>query len=105
MQKMNRRGITLNIVGVCALILAGTRTTRAAGVKLEESDPVAASLGYREDTKKVDDKKYPKHAVAQTCGGCQLFQGTPQAATGGCPLFAGKQVVNGAWCSAWVKRA
>ncbi|APW40573.1 iron permease [Rhodoferax koreense] len=102
---MNRRHIILQTAGAVALALGGHHAASAAGVKLEESDPTAVSLGYREDTRKVDDKKYPKHAASQNCGGCQLFQGTPQAATAGCPLFAGKQVANGGWCSAWVKKA
>lgn len=105
MQTMNRRHIMRHIAGASALVLGAQRVAGAAGAKVEESNPVAANLGYREDTRKVDDKKFPKHAAAQTCGGCQLFQGAPQAATGGCPLFAGKQVAGGAWCSAWVKRA
>lgn len=75
------------------------------GPKVEESDPVAVSLGYRDDTKKVDEKKYPKHMVTQGCANCQLFQGTAKDALGGCPLFAGKQVAGGGWCSAWAKKS
>ncbi len=105
MQNLNRRHIILQTAGAFALALSGHQLAHAAGPKLEETDPVATSLGYREDTRKVDDKKFPKHAVSQACNGCQLFQGTAQAATGGCPLFAGKQVAGGGWCSAWVKKA
>lgn len=105
MHNLNRRHTIIRIASAAALALGVQHAARAAGPKVEETDPVAASLGYREDTRKVDDKKFPKHVAAQTCGSCQLFQGTAQAPTGGCPLFAGKQVANGAWCSAWVKRA
>jgi len=66
---------------------------------------MAVGLGYREDTHKVDDKKFPKHAEAQTCASCQLFQGGPKDAAGPCSLFAGKQVAGGGWCSAWTKKA
>ena len=60
---------------------------------------------FIDDTKLVDAKKYPKHAATQTCTNCQLFQGTPKDALGGCPLFAGKQVAGPGWCSAWAKKA
>ena len=63
------------------------------------------ALGYKDDSTKVDAKKYPKHAPAQTCANCQLFQGKATDATGGCPLFAGKQVAAAGWCSAWNKKA
>ncbi|MBZ8143927.1 iron permease, partial [Rubrivivax gelatinosus] len=29
----------------------------------------------------------------------------PTDAVGNCPLFAGKQVANKGWCSAWAKKA
>lgn len=76
----------------------------AQGVKVEEADPQAAALGYRADTAKVDEKKYPKHDAAQKCATCQLFQGKAGDTTGGCPIFAGKQVSATGWCSAWTKK-
>lgn len=67
--------------------------------------PQARALGYKQDTTKVDAKKYPNHAASQNCASCQLFLGKPKDATGGCPLFAGKQAAATAWCSAWAKKA
>ena len=88
------------------LALAGRLSAQAPPpVKLEESDPLAVALGYKEDTTKVDAKKFPNHAASQNCANCQLFQGKPKEATGGCPLFAGKQVAAAGWCSAWNKKA
>ena len=84
--------------------LATNLAIAQAGPKLEETDPTAVALGYKQDATKVDAAKYPKHAAADNCGGCQLFQGKPKEATGGCPLFAGKQVAATGWCSAWAKK-
>ena len=65
----------------------------------------AQALGYKADTTKVDTKKYPKHAAAQRCDNCALYQAKAGAAAGGCSLFAGKQVAAAGWCSAWAKKA
>ena len=70
-----------------------------------DPDPQAIALGYKHDTTKVDPKKYPKHAVAQKCSNCPLFQGKAGDAWGPCPLFAGKQVTAAGWCSAWTGKA
>ena len=78
---------------------------QTAGSKLDESDAQATALGYKNDTAKVDAKKYPNHAATQSCATCQLFQGKAKDATGGCPLLAGKQVMATGWCSAWAKKA
>jgi len=104
MSTSSRRHFVLQIVAVGAAI--GSLDARAqAGPKLSETDPQAVALGYKEDTTKVDAKKYPKHAADQKCANCQLFQGKATDATGGCPLFAGKQVASTGWCSAWNKKA
>ena len=85
--------------------LSATLTMAQAGPKVEETDPTALALGYRQDGTKVDVAKYPKHAATDNCGGCQLFQGKAGDAAGACPLFAGKQVSSKGWCSAWAKKA
>lgn len=80
-------------------------TAARAQAKLDEKDPQAVALGYVADTTKADTKKFPKHSNDQKCSNCQLFQGKPADATGGCPLFPGKVVAGPGWCSAWVKKA
>ena len=105
MNNSDRRTFMLQAV-VAGTALAGARAhAQAGGPKLEESDPQAIALGYKQDSTKVDGKKYPNHANAQTCGTCQLFLGKAGDAAGGCPLFAGKQVAGAGWCSAWAKKA
>ena len=91
------------VVGGSAL--GATLAMAQAGPKLEETDPQATALGYKQDATKVDATKYPKHAATDNCAGCQLFLGKPKDAAGGCPLFAGKQVAAAGWCSAWAKKA
>ena len=105
MNRTDRRIILMHGAAACsALVLLQTRAL-AQSPKLEESDPQAAALGYKQDTSAVDAKKYPAHVATQHCGNCQLFQGKATDASGACPLFAGKQVATKGWCSAWVKKA
>jgi High potential iron-sulfur protein len=105
MNNRNRRTFMLQVVATSSVLAAVRAHGQTAGPKLEESDPQAAALGYKQDTTKVDGQKYPKHEAAQTCAVCQLFQGKPKDAAGGCLLFAGKQVAGNGWCSAWAKKA
>jgi hypothetical protein len=70
---------------------------------VDEKDPQAVGLNYKADATKVDKAKAPKYAAGQNCGNCALYQGG-SAASGGCPLFAGKQVAAKGWCTAWAKK-
>ncbi len=76
-----------------------------AQTKVDEKEPQAQALGYVADATKADVKKFAKYAAGQHCGTCALYQGKPTDPAGPCPLFAGKQVLSGAWCSAWAKKA
>jgi High potential iron-sulfur protein len=101
----NRRTFLLKLVATSSGLAAVRAHGQTAGPKLEESDPQAVALGYKQDTAKVDGSKFPKHDVSQTCATCQLFLGKPTDPAGACSLFAGKQVAASGWCSAWVKKA
>ncbi len=104
--KLTERRVFLLQAAACATALSASTTASAQGLpKLDEAAPQAVALGYKHDTTKVDPKKYPKHAVAQKCSNCQLFQGKAGDAWGPCPLFAGKQVAAAGWCSAWAAKA
>lgn len=94
--------ILQSVVGTSAL---ASGMVMAAAPMVAETDASAKGLGYVPDTTKADAAKYPKHAAAQMCGNCALFQGKPADAAGGCPLFAGKQVSAKGWCSAYAKKA
>lgn len=77
---------------------------------VKESDSLAKSLGYFEDAKKVDVKKWPKRAGAegakQFCYNCQFYQAKGDAKTSKqapCTIFAGKAVKAQGWCNSWVQ--
>lgn len=73
--------------------------------KLEETDPVAIALGYKMDTTKVDQTKYPQHKPEQKCSNCLLVPpNTPAAEFIPCTAFQNKLVASNGWCMAWVKK-
>lgn len=99
-----RRTFLLKILPAAgAAAVLGNRAI-AAPAAVKETDPMAVALGYKVKTSAVDKKKYPKHAVSQTCGNCALYQGGTQA-VGPCTLFAGKTVAKEGWCMSWAKKA
>jgi hypothetical protein len=95
-----RHFIQLMPLGAAALLAART----ASAEMLDPTSAQAVALGYVADSAKADKAKYPKHTADQSCASCQLFQAKAGDATGGCPLFPGKQVTNKGWCSAYVKK-
>jgi hypothetical protein len=105
MKHTSRRTFMFQIAATGTALAASRAVQAQAGPALAETDPQAVALGYKEDTTKVDAKKFPKHEAAQKCSTCALFQGKAADAAGGCPLFAGKQVKGNGWCSAWAKKA
>ena len=105
MTQDSRRTFMFRIAAASALLAAPVARAQTPAPSLDESDPQAIALGYKQDTNKVDARKYPNHQASQDCANCQLFQGKPKDPTGPCPLFAGKQVAAGGWCSAWNKKA
>jgi len=102
MNKSGRR--TFMLRAVAASCLLGVVNTEAFA-NVDESDPLAIALGYKEDTTKVDSAKYPNHTPSQQCSNCKQFQGTAADSSGGCTLFGGKVVAAKGWCSSWVKKA
>ena len=104
MKQHSRRTFMLRAVSAGVAVATSSAYAQTAGVKLDEADPQAVALGYKQDTTKVDGKKYPNHAASQDCSNCQLYQGKAKDPTGPCTLFAGKQVAAAGWCSAWNKK-
>jgi len=68
--------------------------------KVDENGPQASAVAYRHDATTVDSAAQPRYAAGQQCSNCALFQGG-DAAWGGCPIFAGKQVKATGWCNAY----
>ncbi len=115
MNQTNRRGF-LKIAGLGVLAASVSKifspsTAEAQAPKaVDEKEPLAQSLGYHADAKKVDNKKWPKHAGAegakQHCANCMFYQTKdPKAAEAPCQIFAGKSVKGAGWCNSWAKKA
>jgi hypothetical protein len=100
----SRRHFVLTLPAA-ALSLVALRTASAQAAKLEETDTVAVSLGYRHDASKVDAKKFPAFAAGRNCANCQLYQVKGGEAWGACGAVGGKLVNAKGWCVAWVKKA
>lgn len=103
-----RRALKRILGGVVSIPLASlvaNGTAVAADLpKIDESDPLAASLKYKHDATqapRVDKAGTP--AAEQVCGNCQLAQGDGEWV--GCSIFPGKAVNANGWCTAWIKRA
>jgi hypothetical protein len=103
MTPFNRRTFLLSAAACTAAATSRARAQTAAA-KVEEADPQAVALGYKHDTTKVDEKKFPKHTKDQKCANCQLFLAKPTEAWGPCAVFGGKQVSASGWCNSWVKK-
>ena len=84
--------------------LVAKQATAADLPHLTEDDATAKNMGYREDTAKVDAKKYANHKAEQSCANCQFYQG-PASGYGPCQIFAGKAVSSKGWCQVWAKKA
>jgi len=88
---------------VAGAALGCGRAAFAAPKKIEESEPKAASLGYKHDSAQVDAKRFPKHTAAEKCNNCMAWLGKPTDPWGECDLTADRLVSNGGWCSSYVK--
>ncbi len=76
----------------------------AKSEKVPESDPVATAFGYKEDTTKVDQQKYPQHKPGQRCDNCLHYTAKAGDATGPCAIFQNRHVTAAGWCMVWVAK-
>jgi High potential iron-sulfur protein len=102
---MTTRRSFLTALPVATLALTAARTTPAQAARLEESDPIAVSLGYKHDASKVDAKKHTTYAAGRNCANCQLYQGKATDAWAACAPVGGKLVNAKGWCVVWAKKA
>ncbi|WP_168789229.1 high-potential iron-sulfur protein [Paraburkholderia aromaticivorans] len=100
MKTSRRHFLLLGVSAGSALMLTRAAFADTANT-LNETDPKAQAVGYREDASKVDKAKFPGYATGQNCGNCSLFQGKANDAYGGCTLFGDKQVAAPGWCSSY----
>ena len=83
-------------VGGCAMAI-GVKASKAAE-KLSQDDPYAKSMGFRYDTKTVDEARWTRHKPDQQCAKCQLWDGKPTDAFAPCSFFGDRLTPNGGWC-------
>ena len=81
-----------------------TAARAQTAARVSETEPQAVALGYKDDTTKVDEKKFPKHTAAQKCATASS-SGKASDATGPCAIFGGRAVSAAGWCNSWVKKA
>lgn len=94
-----RRKFIFQIIPAAAAVTAlGSRAVAAPLPKLTLANPAAKALGYVENTKSVDAKKYPKHKADQDCANCLHY--TAKDST--CALFKGFTVEKLGWCNSWI---
>ena len=99
----SRREFVLKIVPLAGAATALSQLAVADEVPLlTETDPMALALGFKLDTSKADQAKYPKHDAEQFCQRCIHFT-TPTADLARCDLF-NKRVPKHGWCSGFSKR-
>ena len=93
------------VIAVC-IMAAGPLLQRSAlaSGRISPSDPEARNLGYVEDAKQVDVKRFAAYKAGQTCANCKLIQAR-YGFYRPCELFPKKSVSEKGWCSAWVKKA
>jgi hypothetical protein len=103
MNRLDRRTFLL-CASACTAGLA-TSARAQTGAKVDEGEPQAVALGYKHDTTKVDQKKFPKHSNDQRCNNCQFFMGKASDPWAPCPIFQSKNVSAVGWCNSWVKKA
>jgi hypothetical protein len=101
---------TAAVAASAAVIGLRPRHADAAGENLphlSESDPLAKSLGYQADAKKVDQSKFPTYKAGQRCADCRFFQGAAGQKSGyaGCQIFAGYSVNADGWCASFNARS
>ena len=92
------------VVSLAALSQAAHSHAQAKAKTLPhvaENDPTAQALGYKNDAKQVDAKKYPNYRLGVDCDDCVQFEGKKGEAWGPCKIFPGKAVNSHGWCSAF----
>ena len=104
--RLDRRTLLKNaLVGIVALPAAGLVREAAAAdspPRLEESDPLAKSMGYVHNAKQVDASKNPQYKPGAHCANCVQLVGKEGDEWRPCNIFQGKLVNANGWCKVWV---
>lgn len=98
MHHLNRRTFTLHVIAGGSALAASSFAAAQETEKVTEADPYAKSMGFRLDTAKVDQAKYPRHTVEQRCNVCQLYSGKTGDPLGPCSFYGDRLVPPDGWC-------
>ena len=100
MNRLNRRAFLIASSAGTALLCAHAR---AQLVRVDEAEPKAVAVGYRHDTRNVDQARYPKHDPSQNCENCLAFYPSDDETEewGECDLMSDRLVYKGGWCSSY----
>ncbi len=99
MHPSTRRVFVLRAIAGSSALAVGISPAGAQETEqVSESDPYARSMGFRLDTSKVDQARYPRHDASQTCAKCQLYDGKPNEPMGPCSFYGGRLVSVNGWC-------
>jgi len=100
-REMLKKG-SLVLVSLAAMARAVHSHAQAKGLPhLAESDPQASALGYRNDAKQADARRFANYRLGQDCEECVHFKGRQREAWGPCDIFPGKAVNASGWCAAF----
>jgi hypothetical protein len=95
------------LAGLAALPAAGLIGEAAAQGSpphLDEKDPLAVSMGYVHDAKKVDANKNPQYKPGAHCANCLQLTGKEGDEWRPCNIFPGKLVNANGWCKVWTPK-
>jgi hypothetical protein len=100
----------LKVGSLAAVSLAALWRAQRAGAqakplpRLDEKDPQAQALGYRNDARLVDRMKFPSYQPGVICEHCLHFEGRKSDDWAPCKIFPGKAVAANGWCSAFQRK-
>ena len=101
MRSSNRRVVLISALAGGPALLQLPKAL-AQFPKVDENEPKATAIGYRHDTRKVDQARYPKHAPDQQCHNCLAFAPeNPADEWGECDLMSDRLVHRNGWCSSY----
>ena len=105
-KNLNRRKLIQAGLALPAVAISGCASSQLTDENLlRAEDPVARSLLYYPSTEDVpaDHPLASSHQPDQTCATCIHIRGNEGEEVRKCPIYPGRLVNAGGWCSVWAK--
>jgi hypothetical protein len=90
--QVSRRSLLKGLAAIPVFAVVGYQSNAQAEM-VSVDDPTAKALSYTENSTEA----------GKNCSNCALYQGGT-AASGGCPIFPGKEVAATGWCTSYVPK-